>query len=128
MMWRWVPSLAGLSLAGSTVVLAACGDWAAVGTAAAAVLLLGAVLAGPGIREAWADAREELRAAAEPEPVPELVPAPRLERVSRPPWETAPMPVRPSPEPVETGRHRAERGLRDVLADALRAAREAYLP
>ena len=117
--WRW---LLGWTAAGCAGVLGHRGDlWQ---TAAAGGVVL-AVLAWRACEEIAAT-REALREPPQPPPPP---PAPRLERVLRPPWDTAAWPVIPaeadSGEAV--GRHRKRRGLRDVAGDALRAVAQAYL-
>lgn len=108
---------------GAAVAFGYRGDWVAAGAAGAGVLLaLRSVVA--ELRDIWPDAVALLREAAQPPP------APRPERVAcRPPWERAPVPVVPPAEGgVTAGRHRAHRGPLDVIADALGALRQAYLP
>jgi hypothetical protein len=109
--------------AGCVLALGYRGDWTLVAIAAADVLLalMPVVTELRGLRE---DAIALLLEAAQPPPAPRPEPVP-----CRPPWETAPVPVIPSADcDVAAGRHRTKRGLRDTVADALGAVREAYLP
>jgi hypothetical protein len=76
-----------------------------------------------------------IRKPPDPEPGPEQEPEPEQDttlRLNRAPWEQAPAPVIPAQPgrdgPDAAGRHRKERGLREVAADALRAAARVPLP
>lgn len=138
-MIRWGGLFLGFVAASSALTLNYSGHLAAgvvMGCVALLVLLVAA--AGPAVRRQWLDAKAEIRKAWEQEQAPEPPPRPRMETVPRvkteghPPWDTARMPARPGPvdadEPEVAGKHRAERGLREVLMDALKAAARVPLP
>ena len=137
--FRWSALVVACVAIGCTIVLDSRGHLAAgAGTAAVALLALAAARVAPQARRHWLDAKAEIRKAWEQEQAPEPPPRPRMETVPRvkteghPPWDTARMPARPGPvdadEPEAAGRHRAERGLREVLMDALKAAARVPLP
>lgn len=116
--WRW---WAGWAVAASAGILGHRHDWWLAAGAVVAVLSL---LAWGVCRELAAQRAAMTPAGPEPEPEPP-VPAPR--QGPRPPWDTATMPVLPAEVGEVAGRHRAKRGLRDVVGDALRAVAQAYL-
>ena len=116
----------GFCAAGVALASGYRGDWVLAGVAAV-VALVPAVL---WLRCEWTAAAAVLRVPLDPEPPP---PAPRLKLMPcHPPWETAPVPVIPSVAGCGglevAGRHRKDRGLRDAVADTLRAAAQVRLP
>ena len=123
MTWRIWLTCAGVGCAGA---LAYRGYWALAAGVAAIVLVRAILQVLAGLVILVPEARASLR----PEPAP--LRAPRVHWEPRPPWETAPWPaIRPEAACSgldAAGRHRKDRGLRDAVADALRAAAQVPLP
>ncbi len=126
--FRWSALVVACVAIGCTIVLDSRGHLAAgAGTAAVALLALAAARVAPQARRHWLDAKAEIRKAWEQEQAPE--PAPRMEAVtvpreSRPPWDTATMPVVPVEEPAaaHVPEHGRPRDWKDVVMGALTAA------
>ena len=140
-MIRWGGLFLGFAAASCAITLNYSGQLGFGAVMGGVSLLILAVTAfGPPARQQWLDAKAEIQKAQlprwEPEPPPrprmETVTVPRVKTEGHPPWDTARMPARPGPvdadEPEVAGRHRAERGLREVLMDALKAAARVPLP
>ena len=117
-MKRLVFACAGMS---AEVALIYQQQWLAAGlTGAGVVLVLAMVPVVAEGRRQWADAVAELRRTRELE-LPPVADEPE----SRPPWETAPMPVVPvvaDREELRVARHGKRRGIREALMGALTTA------